>query len=711
MGRAVHEYLINENIEIGMREHFMAIPMQSNKRPKVGGQKSQAMKLHRKSAYDALHSTQTGNYSPLQNNKLLSQAKLHIQQALDMAMDDGDCLNLLARIELERGQLIAADLAIYQAISEAPENGGYWYSAGHVALAQQDFAKAQTAFRNAIKFAPKETRAEVSLAYTLAQDGKLVEAFQHYRELAKTQSQDLHIRSQVVDLASQIKADYYDIELEQDLLSFLKWDKVNLNQLGTLVCSLLEYKFGLNQQGTATNFEGIASSPLLLAALRHTLIKSEHLEKLIMALRHELLSHSSQRGQLSKDYISLCQAIAQYGLRNEFILPATQAESDMVLVLENVIDSALSQFGCTALDVSGALLLMSMYQDWQGLNQYEKLMSFDTQNWPAETYPLKLWHDEFQTLNTYCFEQLTPIPHGRDHTVKEQYENFPYPRWETLDYKKNINYGIALRHEFPNAKLPRYLLEDNLNILIAGCGTGRHAINVAKYFNGVKVLAVDISQNSLAYAKHMALELNIDNIDFKLADLTKLPVLGKKFSIIECSGVLHHIRHYKKALSNLLANLKPNGLVKISLYSKRTREPVNQVRELFKQDNIQTDRHKIQVTRHAIMQSDIIDKKIGITSSDDFYSMSGTVDMLFHEYERQYTPLMIRKLCGEFQLTFLGFSNLSHKTKLDFKTFHGKQADLLNLKQWDEFEEEYPHTFANMFQFYCQYQPKLSLRK
>jgi len=687
----------------------MAIPVQSTKRPKVTGHKSQAMKLHRKHAYDALHASQSSNHSHQHNSKLLTQARLEIEQALELAMDDGDCLNLLARIELERGQVLAAEQAIYQALEDAPKNGGYWYSAGHVALAQQNFEKAQTAFRNAIAFAPKETRAEVSLAYTLAQDGKLVDAFQHYRELAKTQSQDLHIRSQVVDLASQIQADYYDIELEQDLLSFLKWDKVNLNQMGTLVCSLLEYKFGLNQQGTATDFDGIARCPLLLAALRHTLIKSERLEKLIMALRHELLSHSSQQGQLSKDYISLCQAIAQYGLRNEFILPATMAESDMVLLLENLIDSALSQFGCTPLDVSGALLLVSMYQNWQGLKQHEKLMSFDTTSWPEETYQLKLWHDEFQTLKSYSFEQLTNMPLGRDHNVKTQYENFPYPRWETLDYKKNINYSVALRHEFPHAKLPRHLLEDNLNILIAGCGTGRHAINVAKYFNGVKVLAVDISQSSLSYAKHMALKLDIDNIDFKLADLTKLPVLGKKFSIIECSGVLHHIRHYKKALSNLLSNLKPNGLIKIALYSKRTREPVTQVRELFRREEIQSNHHKIQITRHAIMQSDVIDNKIGITSSDDFYSMSGTVDMLFHEYEKQYTPIMIKKLCGEFQLTFLGFSNLSHKTKVDFKTFHGKQADLLDLKQWDEFEEEFPHTFANMFQFYCQYQPKLKL--
>ncbi|MEY8263278.1 MAG: methyltransferase domain-containing protein [Bermanella sp.] len=689
----------------------MALPVQSNKRPKITGQKSQAMRLHRKSAYDALHSSQAGNHSPQQSSQLLNQAKRHIQQALEMAMDDGDCLNLLARIELERGLPRDAERAIYHAIDVSPENGGYWYSAGHVALAQQDYTKAQIAFRHAIEYAPKETRAEVSLAYTLAQDGQLVEAFQHYRELAKTQSQDLHIRSQVVDLASQIKADYYDIELEQDLLSFLKWQQVNLNQLGTLVCSLLEYKFDLNQQGTATDFDGIAQCPLLLAALRHTLIKSEYLEKLIMALRHELLSHSSQRGQLNKNYISLCQAIAQYGLRNEFILPATQAERDMILVLENVIDSSLRQFGCTALDVSGALLLMSMYQDWQGLHQYEKLMSFETQNWPQETYPLKLQHDELQTLSTYCFERLTPIPHERNHGVKKQYECFPYPRWQTLDYKKNINYGVALRHEFPHAKLPRYLLDDQLNILIAGCGTGRHAINVARYFNGVKVLALDISQNSLSYAQHMALSLNIDNIDFKLADLTKLPVLEKKFSIIECSGVLHHIRHYKKALSNLLNNLKPNGLIKISLYSQRTRAPVNQVRALFKQGDIQSEPHKIQVCRHAIMQSDLIDNKIGITSSDDFYSMSGTVDMLFHEYEKQYTPLMIKKLCAEFQLTFLGFSSLSHKTKREFTDFHGERADLLNLKQWDEFEEAHPHTFANMFQFYCQYRPRLRIKK
>ncbi|MEY8195144.1 MAG: class I SAM-dependent methyltransferase, partial [Cycloclasticus sp.] len=333
-----------------------------------------------------------------------------------------------------------------------------------------------------------------------------------------------------------------------------------------------------------------------------------------------------------------------------------------------------------------------------------------TQRWPEETYLLKHWYDEFRTIESFSFESITPIPLTSNNNIKKQYENFPYPRWITLDYKKNINYGVALRHEFPHANIPSYLLEEELSILIAGCGTGRHAINVAKHFNSVNVLAVDISRNSLAYAKYMAKKLSVNNINFKLCDLTKLGVIENKFSIIECSGVLHHIRHYKKALNNLLNNLKPNGLIKLSLYSKRTREPVTQVRDMFKHKNIQSDQHKIKVTRHAIMQSDIIIKKEGITSSDDFYSMSGTVDMLFHEYEKQYTPIMIKKLCHEFNLTFLGFSNLSHKTKKDFNDFNGVKADFLNLNQWDKFEEKHPTTFANMFQFYCQYQPNLVLK-
>lgn len=689
----------------------MAALQGRNQLKPVSRKKSHEAKVNYKLAYDAFHETQSETASLENNHSLLTQAKRDIKRAIELTPSDGDSLNLLARVELETGHFQLAQQAIFLALAESPENGGYWYSAGHIYLAQQDLENAKQAFKNAIKFAPKETRAEVSLAYTLAQDGNIIEAFGQYRELAKTQGNDLHIRSQVVDLASQIKADFYDPELEQDLISYLKWDKVNLNQLGSLVCSLLEYKFHLNSQGSGTDFNGIANSTLFISALHKTLIKSELIEKLIMALRHELLTHSTQQGQLSKDHISLCQAISFFGLRNEYILPNTDAEVDMVLALKSIIDQSLTKFGCKALDISGALLLLSMYESWQGLSEFDTLMSFNDNSWPAETFELKECHARHFKIRHNEFDSLTSMPTVKENKVKNQYEQYPYPRWETLDYKKNVNYGTALRHEYEFADLPNYLYEKGLKILIAGCGTGRHALNVAKYFDNVDVLAIDISQNSLAYAQHKAHEFEIKNIQFKLADITKLPVLQEKFSIIECSGVLHHIRYYKKALSNLLMNLKPNGLIKISLYSARSRAPINHIRELYNVGNSPLSEHKIKVIRHAIMKNKGIENQTSITHSDDFYSLSGTIDLLFHEYEKHFTPLTIRSLCNEFQLNWLGFSNLSQKVKTDFKSFHGKKYDLLNLKQWDDFEEAYPNTFSNMFQFYCQYQPKLKLNR
>ncbi len=681
----------------------------AKKYPAIGRKKLQLARMQRKQAYEYFETAQLGDQS-VQKERYLALAKIAIDKAVELNPMDPDSLNLLARIELESGHLENAEQAINGALNIHPENGGYHYSAGHIALAKRDLIQAEAAFTTAIKYAPKETRADVSLAYTLAQSGKTVQAFKHYRELAKTQGKDVHIRSRLLECASQLTADYYDPELEQDLLNYLSWENMNRNQLASLVCSLLEHKFKLNQSGSAANFDDMASCPLLLSALQYTLIKSELLEKLIMALRCELLSFSTQKGQLPNQYIPICEAIAYYGLRSEYILPTTEAEDNMAQALKKIIDQSLLQVGCTPVDISGALLLLAMYNTWQCLGNYLTLMQFDDASWPDISYSIKKYHDELLTLTKYQFESITAIPEIFEHAVKGQYEEHPYPRWQTLDYKTPTNYGQALMHEFPNITLPKHIFSERLEVLVAGCGTGRHALNVAKNFNHVQVRALDISKSSLAYAQHKAKEFNIDNIDFKLADLTQLKQLDKKYNIIECSGVLHHIKDYKSALSGLLVNLKPNGLIKISLYSERARISVVKIRDTLKSNNEQYSDQQIKVLRHAMFKSEQLTNNNSIINSDDFYSLSGTIDLLFHEYEIRFSPLSIKKLCDEFQLNWLGFSSLTQADKLKFHDLHGKKSDLNNLEQWDYFEEVYPDTFATMFQFYCKFAPKLTLK-
>jgi 2-polyprenyl-3-methyl-5-hydroxy-6-metoxy-1,4-benzoquinol methylase/tetratricopeptide (TPR) repeat protein len=672
--------------------------------------KGQSLKKNKKLAYANYEEAQAQS----QNHQLaltaLSNAKYYISQALDSNPVDADSFNLLSRIELELGNHDDALNAINTALELEPDNGGYWYSSGHVLLATHETLKAKTAFQKAIDLSPGETRAEISLAYTYTQLNNPVKAFELYRELAKDHNPDIQIRSQLLNAASTLTADYYDQQLEHDLISYLNWEDVNLSQLANLACSLLEHKFQLNDDGSAAQFEEMANSKLLQLALSNTIIKSGLLEKLIMALRYELLSHSTKSGNISHQYIPLSNGIALYGLKSEFILPTTDAEKNMVKALENIINQSLEQVGCTPTDISGALLLLAMYKPWVSLSNYGLLSNFENKSWPEMTFNLKIENQALLSLSRSTFESMTAMPTSSTDSVKSQYESYPYPRWDKLDYNKPTNYGSALSHVYPDVPFSENLFNGPLDILIAGCGTGRHALNVAKYFNHVNVTAVDLSQKSLSFAKNKALELKIDNIDFKLADLTQLKALPDQYDIIECSGVLHHIPDYKAAMTGLLKNLKPNGLIKISLYSEYARSSINEVRTLFSREIENIDEQKIKVIRQAILQGEIIKDSHGIIRSDDFYSLSGTIDLLFHQFERQFTPLDLKALCEEFQLEWLGFSNLKDSVKSAFMEFHkNNKADIKNLEQWDEFEQSNPNTFSAMYQFYCRYKPKLKL--
>lgn len=678
----------------------------SPKQSKLSRKKLSAINEFKKQAFLLFDGTQNDHSHKVRQNALKG-AKGFIIQALDISPLDGDSLNLLTRIELESGHFHKARQTIEQALTEHPKNAGYWYSAGHVALALYELNEAEHAFKQATTLAPNQTRAEVSLAYTLFEQGRKVEAFQLYRQLVKTHAHDIHIRSRLLHSAHGLVADYYDPELEQDLINYLAWGDLNLNQLSHLCCSVLIYKFQLNKQGSAASFNDMANSILLLKTLRHTIVKNELLEKLIIALRQELLTHASKKGRLINQYVPLCDAICQYALNNEFLLPYTEAERSMVLTLKTMIEQSLTQAGCTPTDISGALMLYAMYESWYSIREHTTLFDFKNDSWPSISFDIKVAHDQLLHNQHYEFDALTPMPEQYQHDVKTQYERFPYPRWQCLDNKNVTNYGRALLHEFPWADIPYALLANPLNILVAGCGTGRHALNVAKSFYQTQVTALDISQTSLSYAYKKSTDLNIENINFHLADLTKLDKLEETFDIVECSGVLHHIKGYQRALRGLLVNLKPNGFLKLSLYSKRARQPVYHIRKAYKHGGIEKNEQDIRILRHAIFADNKIENKHLITESDDFYSMSGTVDLLLHEHEIGFTPNTIKTLCEENQLKFIGFSNLDSQLKQTFKTFIGPECELDNLDQWEDFEAEHPETFSAMFQFYCQYKPQL----
>ena len=155
---------------------------------------------------------------------------------------------------------------------------------------------------------------------------------------------------------------------------------------------------------------------------------------------------------------------------------------------------------------------------------------------------------------------LTSIQDTVSKSVREQYEENPYPRWINTGIRdKGRSIGAELRGAPLRLDLGDYESPENPEILVAGCGTGQHALTTASRFSNARLLAVDLSLSSLTYARRMTEDHEFSNIEYAQADIMELGTLGRRFDLIECSGVLHHLGDPVAGWRVLVDLLQPGG--------------------------------------------------------------------------------------------------------------------------------------------------------
>lgn len=99
-----------------------------------------------------------------------------------------------------------------------------------------------------------------------------------------------------------------------------------------------------------------------------------------------------------------------------------------------------------------------------------------------------------------------------------------------------------------------------LEVLDLGCGTGRHAISMAR--SGARVTAVDFSDRMLERAKEKCGDANIT---FQACDLTKsLPFAAATFDLVLCALVLDHIPDLERFFHEMRRVCRPAGFVVVS---------------------------------------------------------------------------------------------------------------------------------------------------
>jgi ubiquinone/menaquinone biosynthesis C-methylase UbiE/uncharacterized protein YbaR (Trm112 family) len=96
---------------------------------------------------------------------------------------------------------------------------------------------------------------------------------------------------------------------------------------------------------------------------------------------------------------------------------------------------------------------------------------------------------------------------------------------------------------------------DGCLVLDMGCGTGRCAIPLAD--SGKNVIACDISYEMIRKAVNKSNGNN--NIDFIVADVTKLPFRQDIFDFVIGFGILHHVSNPQLVVNNVCKILKKQG--------------------------------------------------------------------------------------------------------------------------------------------------------
>jgi len=304
--------------------------------------------------------------------------------------------------------------------------------------------------------------------------------------------------------------------------------------------------------------------------------------------------------------------------------------------------------------------------------------------------------------NSYraTLQKLTPIDDETSRLVSSQYEEHPYPRWvrsPSTDGTIPFRTFLASELGLESSRFSRQ--DDKIDVLIAGCGTGQQSIQTAQRFPAARILAVDLSSASLAYAKRKTRELGIVNIEYAQADLLKLGSIGKTFDFIQCVGVLHHLGDPMAGWRVLRSLLSPGGVMQIGLYSEIARRDLAAAQDLIVAQGYESTTEGIRRFRLDLQLLDRWRPFRILTAMEDFYDTSGCRDLLFHAKEHRFTLRQIKQCLAELELDFLKFNAEPAVQERYSRQYPGELARA-DLNCWTQFEVENPGTFLGMYNFY-----------
>ncbi len=666
---------------------------------------------------------------------------------LDPAHDES--LNYLAILTHQSGDSQSAIKLLERAIEQNASHPEYRYNIALIFASLGRIEDAAEHYRRAIALRPDYADAHTNLAGTLLILGQVNEAVVHFRHalshapkfaqahfnLAKTllivgapdQALPIIVSGLEIQESQPLKSLFVQCAARMPSFPNLGKNRSYLlraltkgwgrpDELAGAVASLIKQNDGVSAALACVTaawpqllvekavfgsqgFAAFARDPLLRAFLESAPFHDLELERLLTSSRFALLdiATGTDTANVSADVIEFACALAQQCFINDYVYALADAER----VRAEQLSDALATASALGADVTAiALAAVAAYFP---LHAVPGTPALAARAWPDAVKRLLVQQvtepvEERQLRPTIA--ALTPVEDAVSASVRDQYEENPYPRWvKTVSASEHLTFDEHLHRLFP--QLPRRNLgKQGAEILVAGCGTGQHSIETAQ-LAGTKVLALDLSLASLSYAKRKTRELGMSNVEYAQADILKLGAIGRSFDVIEAVGVLHHLRDPLEGWRVLLSLLRLGGFMRIGLYSTLARADVRAARALIAERGYRANTRDIRRCRQDIASS-ADGAFIDVSKRRDFFTLSGCRDLLFHVQEHQFKLPAIKTFLNDNNLAFIGFGNLDGPIAEEYRRRFPNDKAMTDLDNWNLLEKEYPKLFGSMYQFWLQ---------
>ena len=391
----------------------------------------------------------------------------------------------------------------------------------------------------------------------------------------------------------------------------------------------------------------IGDDPLLLRILQSVPAREVGLELVLTAARAALLADMGSAA--SDGLLTFACALARQCFINEYVFATTPDEDAQVERLKLVLANALAGGEAIAPLKLAALAMYIPLQALPGANALlaraspPALDAVVTQQirWPNQELALR------PTIS-----RLTTIEDAVSLRVQRQYEENPYPRWvEAAGLIEPVALDTHLRNKFPTAPFTPLGKTDELDILVAGCGTGWQSTAVAQNYLGARVLGIDLSLSSLSFAKRMTPPSLAARIDYAQADILKLDSIGRSFDMIDVTGVLHHMADPFAGWRALLTLLRRGGIMHLGFYSELGRRDLVAARAFIAERGYTATPADIRRCRYDLLDGE----HRSVARFADFFTTSECRDLLFHVQESRLTIPAIKQFVDGHGLKFIGF--------------------------------------------------------